>query len=61
MAYYVDASLVGAWCELRRDLRNFRVERIASARVLATRFHDRDARLLRRWQALPKDGPDPPR
>jgi predicted DNA-binding transcriptional regulator YafY len=61
MAYYVDASLVGAWCELRRDLRNFRVERIASARVLATRFQDRDARLLRRWQALPKDGPDPPR
>src|SRR6266404_3908291 len=23
MAYYVDVTLVGAWCELRKDLRNF--------------------------------------
>ena len=30
MAYYVDVTLVGAWCELRKDFRNFRVERIAA-------------------------------
>src|ERR1700676_4023747 len=27
MAYYVDATLIGAWCELREDYRHFRVER----------------------------------
>jgi predicted DNA-binding transcriptional regulator YafY len=60
MAYYVDASLVGAWCERRRDLRNFRVERIASARALAAHFEDPGGRLLKRWQALPKAKPSSP-
>ena len=55
MAYYVDVSLVGAWCELRRDLRNFRLERIVAARVLAARFVDRDGRLLAEWQARRHD------
>lgn len=57
MAYYVDASVLGAWCELRRDLRNFRVERIASSRALAARFQDHNSRLLARWLALPKESP----
>jgi len=57
MAYYVDASLIGAWCELRRGLRNFRVERIAASRVLAARFQDHNGRLLAQWQALPKERP----
>ncbi|MFZ5780439.1 MAG: helix-turn-helix transcriptional regulator [Pseudomonadota bacterium] len=55
MAYYVDASLIGAWCELRRDLRNFRIERIAASRVLASQFRDQDGTLLSRWLALPKE------
>lgn len=55
MAYYVDVSVVGAWCELRKDLRNFRVERIAASRVLAARFQDHNGRLLAEWQALPKE------
>jgi len=55
MAYYVDVTLVGAWCELRKDLRNFRVERIAASRVLASRFQDHNGRLLAQWLALPKD------
>jgi predicted DNA-binding transcriptional regulator YafY len=57
MAYYVDVTLVGAWCELRKDLRNFRVERIAASRVLAARFQDHNGRLLAQWLALPKDRP----
>ena len=57
MAYYVDVTLVGAWCELRKDLRNFRVERIAASRVLAERFQDHNGRLLAQWLALPKDRP----
>jgi predicted DNA-binding transcriptional regulator YafY len=57
MAYYVDVTLVGAWCELRKDLRNFRVERIAASRVLAERFQDHNGGLLAQWLALPKDRP----
>jgi predicted DNA-binding transcriptional regulator YafY len=57
MAYYVDVTLVGAWCELREDFRNFRVERITSSRVLAGRFQDPQGRLLAQWLALPKDRP----
>src|SRR5215468_2598507 len=57
MAYYVDVTLIGAWCELRQDLRNFRVERIAASRVLAARFQDPQGRLLAQWLALPKDRP----
>jgi predicted DNA-binding transcriptional regulator YafY len=57
MAYYVDVTLVGAWCELRADYRNFRVERIASSRVLDERFDQDNGRLFREWSALPKERP----
>jgi predicted DNA-binding transcriptional regulator YafY len=58
MAYYVDATLVGAWCELRKDLRNFRVERIENGRMLADRFQDPQGKLLAQWLALPKERTD---
>jgi predicted DNA-binding transcriptional regulator YafY len=54
MAYYVDVTLVGAWCELRADYRNFRVERIQSSKVLEDRFDQDGGRLFREWSALPK-------
>ncbi len=56
MAYYVDATLVGAWCELRADYRNFRIERIQSSKVLRERFDQQGGRLFREWSALPKHG-----
>jgi predicted DNA-binding transcriptional regulator YafY len=56
MAYYVDATLVGAWCELRADYRNFRIERIQSSKVLRDRFDQQGGRLFREWSALPKHG-----
>ena len=28
VAYYVEATLVSAWCELRDDFRHFRVDRV---------------------------------
>jgi predicted DNA-binding transcriptional regulator YafY len=58
MAYYVDVTLVGAWCELRGDYRNFRVERIQSSKVLRERFDQQGGRLFREWSALPKHGPE---
>ena len=57
MAYYVDVTLIGAWCELRADYRNFRVERIAASRVLDERFDQDNGRLFREWSALPKEKP----
>jgi predicted DNA-binding transcriptional regulator YafY len=38
VAYYVEATLVCAWCELRNDIRHFRSDRIAAARVLDESF-----------------------
>jgi len=58
MAYYVDATLVGAWCELRADYRNFRIERIQSSKVLRERFDQDGGRLFREWSALPKHRPE---
>jgi predicted DNA-binding transcriptional regulator YafY len=58
MAYYVDVTLVGAWCELRADYRNFRIERIQVSRVLDEHFDQDNGRLFREWSALPKDRPD---
>ncbi|BBK42165.1 transcriptional regulator [Allostella vacuolata] len=55
MAYYVDASLLAAWCELRCDMRHFRMERIEAAETLDERFADDGGRLLAAWLAAEKD------
>jgi predicted DNA-binding transcriptional regulator YafY len=52
MAYYVDATLLGAWCELRKDYRHFRVERILSSTVLDEIFPTENGRLSEGWFAL---------
>jgi predicted DNA-binding transcriptional regulator YafY len=38
VAYYVEATLICAWCELRRDVRHFRTDRVVSADVLDEGF-----------------------
>jgi predicted DNA-binding transcriptional regulator YafY len=57
MAYYVDVTLVGAWCELRKDFRHFRVERILESRVLDERFSSESAKLTAEWLELRKERP----
>ena len=52
MAYYVDVTVLGAWCELRADFRHFRVERIVEATVLDEGFDRERGRLMERWFAL---------
>jgi predicted DNA-binding transcriptional regulator YafY len=56
MAYYVDVTLIAAWCEMRNDFRHFRVDRIAWSTTLDERFVADHAKLLADWLALPKDG-----
>jgi predicted DNA-binding transcriptional regulator YafY len=58
MAYYVDATLLGAWCELRNDFRNFRVDRISNARLLDEQFLAESGKLMAEWLALPKHRPE---
>ena len=58
MAYYVDVTVLGAWCELRNDFRNFRVDRISDAQLLDERFTAESGRLLAGWMALPKHRPE---
>jgi predicted DNA-binding transcriptional regulator YafY len=60
MAYYVDATLIAAWCELRTDYRHFRVDRILGAQVLDERFPADNGRLMAEWLALRKDGAGAP-
>ncbi|MEO8503532.1 MAG: YafY family protein [Acidobacteriota bacterium] len=38
---------LGAWCELRRDFRNFRADRIVTFEVLDQRFEDEPGKTLR--------------
>ena len=49
MAYYVDVTLLGAWCELRSDFRHFRVERITSSTISDDRFATDGDALMERW------------
>jgi predicted DNA-binding transcriptional regulator YafY len=52
MAYYVDVTLLGAWCELRNDFRHFRVERIVTSTISADVFPTDGGALMERWFAL---------
>ena len=52
MAYYVDVTLLGAWCELRSDFRHFRVERIITSIMSDERFSTDGGKLMERWFAL---------
>jgi predicted DNA-binding transcriptional regulator YafY len=53
--FWGDAWTLAAWCELRQDFRNFRLDRIASLELTQTRFPDeagkRLADFLRKMQA----------
>ncbi len=55
MAYYVDVTLLAAWCELRTDYRHFRVDRIREATLLDERYPDDGGRLMADWLVLRKE------
>jgi predicted DNA-binding transcriptional regulator YafY len=57
MEYYIEATLVCAWCELREDYRHFRTDRIRSARVLDTSFAGKARALRAGWAALAHGAP----
>jgi predicted DNA-binding transcriptional regulator YafY len=52
LEFYVEATLICGWCELRSDYRHFRADRIASAALLSDTFLPDKQRLLAGWLAL---------
>jgi len=51
IGFFEEVHIVAAWCELRQDFRNFRIDRIESLEVLAERYPRRRAVLIREWRA----------
>jgi predicted DNA-binding transcriptional regulator YafY len=59
VAYFVEVTVVAAWCELRSDYRHFRADRIDELTMLAESFSDDGGELLRGWLAQrSRDYPD---
>jgi len=49
--YYVDVTLIAAWCELRGDYRHFRADRILRSEVLEERYAADSGALMAEWMA----------
>lgn len=56
LAYYVDVTLIAAWCELRNDYRHFRVDRIETITMLDAHYPPDNGKLAG-WLALTKQNP----
>jgi predicted DNA-binding transcriptional regulator YafY len=50
VVYYIEVTVLAAWCELREDFRHFRVDRIASCKPLSMRFTGEGDRLRALWE-----------
>jgi predicted DNA-binding transcriptional regulator YafY len=49
IGYLNSARLLIGWCELRRDFRHFRLDRVADAKFLDEKFPERPAVLRAKW------------
>ena len=52
LAYYEDKQIIGAWCTMRQDFRNFRVDRVQTAAPGPAPFGKRRAVLMKEWEAI---------
>ncbi|MBL8696967.1 MAG: YafY family transcriptional regulator [Alphaproteobacteria bacterium] len=59
LGYFDRARVLVAWCELRRDFRHFRLDRIADATADAARYPRRRVDLLKAWRQR-EDIPEAP-
>jgi predicted DNA-binding transcriptional regulator YafY len=51
IAFMENVRVIASWCEFRQDFRNFRTDRIRLLSVEAQEYPERQATLLKRWQA----------
>ncbi len=52
LGFFDRVRVVAAWCELRRDYRHFRADRIAALTVTDTRYPRRRRVMLKEWRAV---------
>jgi predicted DNA-binding transcriptional regulator YafY len=57
LGFFDRVRVVAAWCELRRDFRNFRTDRIATLGLTDKRYPRRRQALLKEWRALMEKSP----
>lgn len=50
IGYYETTRMVMAYCEMRKDFRSFRTDRVSGARFTEDRYPDRPASLRARWR-----------
>jgi predicted DNA-binding transcriptional regulator YafY len=50
VGYHETVRIMVAWCELRKDFRSFRTDRVAEAEFLEERYPERPATLRARWR-----------
>jgi len=55
IGYGLDSQVLVAWCELRRDFRYFRIDRLAAVQYLEEHFPEPRAALRRRWLQYRED------
>ena len=54
LVYYLDATMLVAWCELRSGLRHFRLDRVDGYSLLEDRFEGQGERLVAEWESNQK-------
>jgi len=52
LAYYEEKQIIGAWCLLRQDFRNFRIDRVRDAKITDQPFGKRWVILMKEWEAI---------
>ena len=55
LIYYIDAAMLVGWCELRDDLRHFRLDRVSACEFLSDSFEGAGDALISRWEATLKE------
>lgn len=55
--YVATVRVAAAWCELRRDYRVFRIDRLTAVAFLDERYPERSVVLRRRWLAMIRQRP----
>jgi predicted DNA-binding transcriptional regulator YafY len=54
LAFFERSRVLAAWCELRRDFRHFRIDRIIALRTTGERYPQRRRALMKQWREIEK-------
>jgi predicted DNA-binding transcriptional regulator YafY len=57
LGFFDEAHLMVAWCELRKDFRHFRTDRILQLSIKEQKYPERRQSLLKKWRTLHKIPP----